>query len=1331
MGKHENKSGAALLRQKAEALLKSRAVKTRHGTVEPEILKLIHELEVHQIELELQNQELLLAKEQAEVAAEKYSDLYDFAPAGYLSLSKKGKIIELNLSGAKMLGKDRQSLKNSLFGFFVSAETKPIFSLFLEKVFKSKAKETCEVSLLTDGGSPMYVYLVGEASDNGEQCQITAVDITERKRGENALQASEEKYHKDFNLLNSLLESPVDIIIFTLDKNYCYTTFTKFHQETIKKIWGVDIAVGTNMMDIISNPEDRQKARGNFDRAMRGEFFSVVEEYGDKELFGIFYEDFYSPIKDSDGNVAGVFVFVFDITRRKLAEEQANQLAAIVLSSEDAIIGKNLDGIITSWNKCAEKIYGYNESEVIGKPVSMLIQSGNDDEVPYIHDRIKSGQIIQHYETPHRRKDGKEIQVSLTISPILDSDGRIIATSPIARDITEHKLAEKAMDESRQELIYANSQLALAQQTGHVGSWNFNLKTQKIRGSVEAQRLFGLFDHENSFDLQHIEACIPDRERVHQALINIITDGTPYNLEYTINPADGSEPRVIISKATIEKDSAGNPVSINGIIQDTTENKLVQEKLLSQTMLLEAQLNSTLDGILIVGQDNKRILTNRRMIDMFSVPSDITEDEDDSKLLKHVTDLAKNPNNFLEKVLYLYDHPMKESRDEIEFVNGMVVDRYSAPVIGKDGKNFGRIWIFRDITERKQADTLFRDIIEKNPVSIQILNMDGYTIQTNSAHTKLFGVQTPADYSIFKDTQLLKQGLGELFDKIKRGETVYFPDSKFNVHNVDPSFPDMMAWIKVVGFTLQGENGVPHRVVLMHENITERKHAQALFHDIIEKNPLSIQIVDKNGYTINGNPAYVNLFGALPPPGFSIFTDLQSKSPELEKLILLAKRGDIVHLPDIYYNTKDVDPDLPDNPVWIRALIFPLHDSNGKLDRYVFMHENITERKLAEQELIKAKERAEESDRLKSAFLANMSHEIRTPMNGILGFAGLLKEPGLNGEEQQKFIRIIEKSGARMLNIINNIVDISKIEAGQMEVALSNVNVNDVTESFYSFFKPEAEKKGIKLILKNSLPAEEAAINTDRSKFDSILSNLIKNAIKYTHSGSIEFGYTLPHESFLQFFIKDTGIGIPKDRQEVIFERFIQADIFDKQAYQGAGLGLAIAKAYVEMLGGQICVESEEGKGSVFYFTIPYIAEKQVHTNIPNILPAEDESVQIKNLKILIAEDDETSELFIETVVRNFSHNVLTALTGIEAIEVCRNNPNLDLVLMDVRMPGMNGYEATRQIRHFNKDVVIIAQTAYAQTGDREKALEAGCNDYITKPLNQSLLLDLIHKNFI
>jgi len=418
---------------------------------------------------------------------------------------------------------------------------------------------------------------------------------------------------------------------------------------------------------------------------------------------------------------------------------------------------------------------------------------------------------------------------------------------------------------------------------------------------------------------------------------------------------------------------------------------------------------------------------------------------------------------------------------------------------------------------------------------------------------------------------------------------------------------------------------------------------------------------------------------------------------------------------------------------WEKAIISPIRNNEGLLTHFVAIKEDITERKKMYEELLEAKEKAQESDRLKSSFLANMSHEIRTPMNGILGFADILKDTNLTGDEQKEYLGIIERSGRRMLNIINDIVDISQIEAGLMKVDLRECNINEQIEYIYTFFKPEVDAKGMKITFKNALPDNVAVVITDREKVYAILTNLVKNAIKYSEQGTIELGYSVATRnalSLLQFYVKDTGIGIPKDRQEAIFERFIQADVVNKRARQGAGLGLSIAKSYVEMLGGKLWVESKEGVGSTFYFILPYNTEPEEKKVVGKVVPAQEEKIQIKKLKILIAEDDEVSEMLIEKTVSLFGKEIIKARTGVEAVDVCKNNPDIDLVLMDVGMPEMDGYEATRQIREFNKAVVIIAVTAYGLSLERGKAFKLGCNDYIAKPFRKVAMHELIQKYF-
>ncbi|MFA6235379.1 MAG: response regulator, partial [Bacteroidota bacterium] len=313
----------------------------------------------------------------------------------------------------------------------------------------------------------------------------------------------------------------------------------------------------------------------------------------------------------------------------------------------------------------------------------------------------------------------------------------------------------------------------------------------------------------------------------------------------------------------------------------------------------------------------------------------------------------------------------------------------------------------------------------------------------------------------------------------------------------------------------------------------------------------------------------------------------------------------------------------------------------------------------------------------------------------------------------------------RLLNTINDIIEISRIEAGEAEVRYEEVDVAELLEGQVVFFKPQADEKGLSLRISRQVTGPSAIVQTDRHKLEGILGNLIKNAIKFTEHGGIELGNYLEDET-MQYYVKDTGRGIPEDRLEAVFERFVQADIKINRPHEGSGLGLPIAKAYVEALGGKIWVQSEVGNGSTFNFSIPNHSFAK-----PQAAPVTDETepeALPKGLSILIAEDDDTSFLFLKTILAKEGLTLIRTTNGEDTVSAMQETPHISLILMDIKMPRMSGLEAAQRIRQFNHTIPIIAQSAYAASVDKNAALEAGCNDYISKPISRHELIKMIHQ---
>ncbi|NVO18347.1 MAG: cache domain-containing protein [Bacteroidetes bacterium] len=404
-------------------------------------------------------------------------------------------------------------------------------------------------------------------------------------------------------------------------------------------------------------------------------------------------------------------------------------------------------------------------------------------------------------------------------------------------------------------------------------------------------------------------------------------------------------------------------------------------------------------------------------------------------------------------------------------------------------------------------------------------------------------------------------------------------------------------------------------------------------------------------------------------------------------------------------------------------------DANGNVLGFIGISRDITEMEETRQRLIMAKEKAEESDRLKTAFLANMSHEIRTPMNAIIGFSDLLSDDFLDPADREDYVSKIKLSGESLMNIINDIIDIAKIEAGQLKISDSECNVDQLLADLFGTFteiKSRSNKNALEI--KVSIPQKESPLLTitDPLRLQQVLTNLLSNALKFTEFGEIEFGYKI-EENNLHFAVKDTGIGILRSKQQLLFQRFSQVDSSTTRKYGGTGLGLAISRNIIELMGGTIWLESEPGQGSTFHFTLPYRKVLQPHVQEPVV----ERSYQWKGKTILIAEDMDQNYLLMEAMLKFTDVSLLHACNGQQAIDLVNEEPGINLVLMDIQLPIKTGYEAIQEIRVIRPELPIISFTAFALPREREKSIEAGCVDYLNKPIKPEVLLSCIQKHML
>ena len=645
-----------------------------------------------------------------------------------------------------------------------------------------------------------------------------------------------------------------------------------------------------------------------------------------------------------------------------------------------------------------------------------------------------------------------------------------------------------------------------------------------------------------------------------------------------------------------------------------------------------------------------------------------------------------------------------------------------------------RVTSVRDITFKKEAEEAllkseqnFKALFEYSPLGISTADPNGNILNANQALLDILGspsIEATKQINLLNYPELIKNGFANDFKKAVNSKEIlkkeYLYTSKWG--------KTANLWEHIV--PLKDKNDDVYEIYIIIENITERKTIENelfsqknLFETMFNSISDAVIITNTERKIILFNDSSLNLFQYSSEEIIGQKTEIFYENPnEFKNAGKKVFNENSVQDNELYIvKYKDKNGRVFHGETFGAKLFNKKNDWIGNLG----VIRDVSEQMIMLNDLNIAKDKAEESNLLKTAFLNNLSHEIRTPMNSIIGFSQLLNNKALNDTKRESFVKKINNSSKQLLSIVEDIINISKIESNQEELFFETVSINNLLTELYDTYEKEAESKNIQLFFENLLNPEDCFVYTDIAKLKQILNNLISNAIKFTNQGKIEFGCILK-DKILEFFVKDSGIGIEKNMHEQIFERFRQVEVDTTRDFGGIGLGLSISKEYVEMLNGKIWLISEVDKGSEFYFNIPFMKNENKETEL--IENEHKVNYKLENTTILIAEDNELNFVYLEELLSITNAKILHVTNGFEAVKICKTNKNIDLVLMDIKMPKLNGFEATLQIKKLRPDLPIIAQTAYAFTDDKAKAIHAGCDDYIAKPIVEADFFDILKK---
>lgn len=896
---------------------------------------------------------------------------------------------------------------------------------------------------------------------------------------------------------------------------------------------------------------------------------------------------------------------------------------------------------------------------------------------------------------------------------VLLEDNMVIATY---LDITEQKRVEK-------ELKINSRRLGRAEKLADFGYWEFNIDDKIMFSSKGANKIYGLEQLATPLELVQKIPLPQYRDMLDKSMEDLITRKEPYNVTFRIKHPGTGEIRHVHSIAEFREDKR----MVFGVLHDVTETTRTQralEEILSDLELAQRIANV---GNWKFDPDTDHTTWSEHLFSIFE-----REPEKGPLSLGEYKKIFGR--EYFEMFVKTFHKAFREgvpfeTQLRLEFHHNQVkwIKCICQPEKKPGSKNFLLRGTVQDITSTKKAEVeisnsnkLLRTIIDNIPDAIYMKDNHFRKMIANKGDAFNCGVQDVAEIIGKTDYELFPRDVAEIYtddDKkvIEKGETI------INREEVLPS-PDRNRLILTSKFPMRNEENQIVGLVGIGRDITELRERESqlrLFQQTIEQSPLGVVIANPEG-----GIEYVN-------PAFSSITGYLSDEVIGNKASMLKSGG---HSPEFYQNLwKTISSGLTwqgefhnkrkdGSMYWESAVITPIFNTKNEIIYFVAMKEDVTGKKQMLEDLKVAKGKAEESDRLKTLFLANLSHEIRTPLNGILGFSNIICSGDADKDKLRFYGNIIENSGKRLLAVIDDIIDISMIQSKQLNIEYNYFSLNELLREIYILYRSQKSNRLTNIEFKVRFCENEecARIYSDKNRIFQILKNLLDNSFKFTESGVIELGCSGPDNNMFVLYVKDTGIGIEESKRDIIFQPFRQAEEGNSRKFDGSGLGLAIVAGITELLSGKISVESETGKGSAFYVTLPVNSIKD-ETNTEILT----EQKEMATKRIVSFEDNKASVEYLNIVMEMLGYEHVNFDNAKKGIEYLRNN-RADLVLMDIQMPEMDGYEATRRIKKEFPGLPVIIQTAYAMQSDKEKAFEAGCDDYLSKPLSLKILKEKI-----